>query len=818
MPSLAEKDVDTELHCTHCSDVCDDDSIRADDTVFCCLGCKTVYQILHENGLDAYYRLEDQPGVSLKHNKGKDYYAFIDKEDIQRKILNYLGDDLAKLRLFIPSIHCSSCIWLLENLYKLKNGINLSIVNFPRKELSIDYDPRAITLREVVEMLASLGYEPEITLETTENKNQVSKHQRNLLIKIGVAGFAFGNIMLFSFPEYVGLDRLVEPQFSRFFSFVSMVFSLPVIFFSASDYFKSAWSGLKQRLISIDVPIVIGVVALFTRSVYEVAMAYGTGYFDSLAGLIFFLLLGKWFQGKTYESLLFDRNYKSYFPVAVTKLLHNGKDKDNDRESIPINELVPGDRILIRNAELIPADAVLISEEAWVDNSFVTGESRAVRKCSGDYIYAGGKQAGPVIELEVAREVSQSYLTQLWNKDAFKKSHTSNQKDLINKISKYFTAVVLLIAFGAGTFWLISDPSKALNAFTAVLIVACPCALALATPFAVGSTLRVFGRNGFYLKNGDVVELLANVDEIVFDKTGTITMQSQDRNGITFTGELNEKDKQRIADLTTNSSHPLSRIIAGSLTSNFSTGRNRSISDYTEVKGKGISAKVDGAGVMLGSAEFTGYNYVNGADHRTSRVFVTIDNEKKGFFSITNTYRENFERVIIKLRGAYKMSVLSGDNSAERSFLENVFPENTELYFEQTAYDKLGFVKKRQDTGSNVLMIGDGLNDSGALAQADVGIAVADNVNNFTPASDAILSGSNFSLFPAILSFSKTTVKVIIYSFVLSFIYNIAGLGFAISGNLTPVFAAILMPLSSISVVVFTTGAINLMASKVGFR
>ncbi len=806
--------VEQELICTHCGEKCEDASISVDNNYFCCLGCKTVFEILNDNGLDAYYRLEDNPGNSLKREKGNSYYSFLDTPAIWKNILDYNEESLAKVRLFIPSIHCSSCIWLLENLYQLKKGILVTIVDFPRKTMQIDFNPQQISFREVVEVLAALGYPPDLDLENNseDKKDLKTKSQRELLVKIGVAGFAFGNIMLFSFPEYIGLDRLTEPEFSRVFSAISMLFSIPVVFYSAADYFKASWQGIKQKVMSIDIPIVIGIMALFLRSSYEVISFTGTGYFDSLAGLVFFLLVGKWFQGKTYESLLFDRNYKSYFPIAITRL------KDDESENIPINELSKGDRIRVRNAELVPADCILMSNEARIDNSFVTGESTPVHKSSGDYVYAGGRQVGPAIELEVAKEVSQSYLTQLWNNDVFEKEDGGQGHILINRVSKYFTMIVFLLAVFAGVFWLINEPSVAINAFTAVLIVACPCALALSTPFATGSTMRVFGQNGFYLKNGEVIEKMAAINHIVFDKTGTITKQS-DIGDIIFIGNLSSEDMILLEALTSNSSHPVSRMIGMYLNANAKVKEQHfRISDFEERKGMGISAFVNGNKIFLGSAKFTGASEPEEKKIDSTRAYVSINGIVNGFFKIGNKYRNHFEDIIDNISENYELSVLSGDNSSEKDYLELIFPSNSDLQFDQTAFDKLDYIKGKQKNNERVLMLGDGLNDAGALAQADVGIAIADDINNFTPASDAILSGSNFRDLPRMLKFSKTTMRIIIVSFILSFLYNIVGLSFAVSGMLTPVFAAILMPLSSITVVVFATGSVSLMAKRIGFK
>jgi len=802
---IVEENIGTESLCAHCGELCDETGISFNDSNFCCLGCKTVFEILHENGLDAYYRLENKPGNTLKEAVKNQHYQYLDDPKVQQKILDFQDQNIAKIRLYIPSIHCSSCIWLLENLHRLKKGILVSQVDFPKKTARIDYNPVEISLREIAEMLTVLGYAPEITLEKgVDQQKKGSNKQRELLVKIGVTGFSFGNIMLFSFPEYLGMDRLIDPSFSRVFGYVSFLFILPVIFYSAGDYFKASLQSLKQHIISIDVPIALGISALFLRSVYEVISATGTGYFDSLAGLVFFLLLGRWFQGKTYENLLFDRNYKSYFPIAITRI------KGEENKSVPINELKPKDRILVRNNELVPADCILISNATSIDNSFVTGESEPISVKKGDYIYAGGRQVGPGIQLEVKKEVSQSYLTQLWNNDAFKKEN--HREVMINRVSKYFTLIVLLLALFTSLYWYLVDPGKILNAFTAVLIVACPCALALSTPFAVGNSMRILGKAGIFLKNGHIVETLANVNKIVFDKTGTISHQSNARE-VTFNGNLTNQEASWVASLASNSIHPLSRMIVQKLET--SQAQNFDTLNFIEVKGQGISGSVLGNDIQIGSADFLGLD--DNDTPETSRVMVLINGNFKGTFNIQSSYRKGLASLLDRLALNYPMTVLSGDNASDKKYLEKIFPENAGLYFNQSAYDKLEKIKADQEKSKVVMMVGDGLNDSGALAQSDVGIAVTDNTNNFTPASDVILSGAQFNMLPGMLSLAKGTKRIIIASFVLSFLYNIAGLSYAVSGLLTPIFAAILMPISSISVVVFATLSTRLVATKYGF-
>jgi Cu+-exporting ATPase len=291
------------------------------------------------------------------------------------------------------------------------------------------------------------------------------------------------------------------------FGFLNLAFAIPVLFYSGNDYLLSAFKNLRRKIINIDLPIAIGMLAIFMQSSYEIISQSGAGYMDSLCGFVFFLLIGKWYQNQTYQALSFERDYKSYFPVAVTKI------NNYEEENIPIKDLKEGDRILVHNQELIPTDATLLKGEANIDYSFVTGESRPVRKAIGEMLYAGGRQIGSSIELEVKSKVEQSQLTKLWNQDE-KVDEYTNLSKLIDKVSMNFTLVVISISILTAVFWSIVDASVVLKAFASVLIVACPCALALSIPFAYGNTMRLLGKKGFYLKNSEVVENSQNLTQL----------------------------------------------------------------------------------------------------------------------------------------------------------------------------------------------------------------------------------------------------------------------------------------------------------------
>jgi Cu+-exporting ATPase len=784
-----------KTRCYHCGDDCISPAYFTDEKHFCCQGCKSVYEILSASKLGNYYSYNDHPGINRAHVDKR--FGYLNEPDIAKDLVDYKDDNITIVTFYIPQIHCSSCLWLLEQLNKMEPAIHYSRVDFLKKQLNIRFDHRKLNLRQLVELLYNVGYEPVISLQDIIKK-QNAPNKDNLVQKIAVAGFCFGNVMLLSFPEYFGIS-VYEQAFKHFFGWANILFSLPVVLYSGREYFVSAWHNLRNRVLNIDFPLALGIGVLFARSVVDVLLNNDPGFTDTLCGLVFFLLIGKFIQKKTYYHISFERDYRSFFPVAVNVLY------DDVERPVSLSQLHAGQRIVIRHNEIIPADAILLKGRAVVDFSFVTGEAEFVDKTLGEIIYAGGRQMGEAIELEVVKSVSQSYLTQLWNNEAFKRNKDNPIQTFNEKVSRYFTVALLAIAFGSLLFWLSSDYKRGLAAFTSVLIVACPCALALSTPFTMAAALSIFDKNLFYLKNTRVVEQMAAVDTIVMDKTGTIT--NGESNSIELQTSLTELQKQLIYSACTNSIHPLSRMICNYL------GKMRAlpVMTYREVGGQGIAAVIDKHHIAVGSGNMVKMD-MNEDDNNTA-VHITIDDKYLGCFAIKHNYRDGL-RDITQLSAEYELYLLSGDNDKEKQTLLQFFNTTNHLQFNQTPQDKLDFIQSLQVYEHKVMMIGDGLNDSGALKQSDVGVAITDNVNNFSPGSDAILDGKSFKKLPLFLRFSKDAVFVVHISFIISLAYNLIGLSYAVTGNLSPLIAAILMPASTVTIISFTSIATHLFAKK----
>lgn len=775
--------------CYHCGTECASSHPVIDEKHFCCEGCKWVYELLDSNELCNYYNLNEHPGLSQKFTVWRDKFVFLDLPEIRNELVQFSDDHQTHLHLHLPQIHCSSCLWLLENLYRLDSGIGFSRVSFAEKKIHIIYEEGKTSLRKVVELLTTLGYEPQLDF-SFHNKSAAShSRQRKRILKIGLAGFCFANIMMLSLPDYLSAASGVEQELAWVFRLIILSLSLPVFFYCASEFFVSSWNGIKTKFINIDFPIALAIAITFGRSLYEMNSGIGNGYMDSMSGIVFFMLVGRYIQERSNHSIAFDRDYKSFFPIAVQ--LISGK----EIKAVPIEKLSVGDRILIHNQEIVPADGIVVNGHAAVDYSFVTGESDIKEILGGASIYAGAKQTEGNIEIEIRKPVSQSYLTSLWNREAFQKEKQNDQSEL-DKLGQYFSLVVVLLAFAAGAYWLGQNRTDLMwNALTTILIVACPCALLLAANYTNGYSLAILAKNKFYLRHADVLDAIAKTKHIVFDKTGTLTESNMPN--IEFKGKpLSKRQVLRINSLAKQSSHPLSQALYHFTKS----GEELELKYFKQMDGKGIEAWIDEKHIMLGSADFVGID--KNVEQDATVIYIKEDGECFGYYVIRQKYRNGLAGLLRRLKESYSLSMVSGDNDQEKEHLSELFGADSKLYFKVPPERKLEYIQSLQENSKQaIMMVGDGLNDAGALKQSHVGIAVTENMNNFTPASDAVLDGSAFDKLNELFLYVLDRKKIIMIIFCYSFLYNVIGSWFALRGVLEPVIAAILMPLSSISII-----------------
>lgn len=822
--SITSKIQDGQMQCHHCGEMCSHTGIQEDGYVFCCEGCKSVYQLLRDNDLCTYYDLNAHAGVSFKNFqniKRRSRFDYLEDAVMVEKLLLFSDGEVARVEFHLPQIHCTSCLWLLEKLHKLNDGVLSSRVDFMQKNLLITFYLNRLSLRNLVELLTTLGYEPELHLQHLTTREETASReslQRAMYMKIGIAGFAFANTMIFSFPEYLAGGTELSESLRRLFGYLSIAIALPVLFYSASGFFRSAWQSITQRRINLDVPIVLGILALFFRSVVEILNGSTSGYLDSFSGLVLLLLVGRLVQQKTFDTISFDRDYTSYFPIAIA-VKRSGKET-----TIPLSDLGVNEHLIVRNKELVPADSILTSATGHIDYSFVTGESAPVEVVQGSLVYAGGRVIGKTLEMTSSKGVSQSYLTSLWNNDAFAKHDKNALETIADRFGVYFTVLTLLLAGLAFMMWL-PNLTLAVNAATAVLVVACPCAMTLAAPFALGWTLKIFGKAGFYLKNTSVVIDISRINAIVFDKTGTLTTSQKSK--VVYGGKrLSAKEQELCAIALNSSQHPLSRMILNTFSYTI-IPPTTVVERVVEIPSLGISCVIDGHSIAFGTAKFIeeqcshellfcetvrSMKTKNVSENLGSSVHCSIDGDYKGMFIVQSELRSGLGDLFAKLREQNDVFLLSGDNDHEKERLSEFFPHSRTMRFFQTPHDKLEAVKELQETGLQVMMIGDGLNDAGALKQSNVGIALAEETALFSPSCDAVLASSQLHRLQDFISFSRLTKRIIICAFWISVVYNLVGLTFAVMGWLSPLVSAILMPISNATVIGFSTGAVQLAA------
>ena len=796
--------------CRHCGLPCDIVVFSGASGPFCCVGCEAVFDLLAAQRLTGYYADRPAPGVTQKDRERRpaDRFAGLDDPEVAARLVQFEDGQTAVATFAVPAVHCGSCVWLLEQLWRFDPGITRSEVSLQHRTVRVEFRRAATSARRIAEQLAALGYEPVTDAESTTGT--VPRARRRLYTQLGVAGFAFGNMMLFSIPRYAN-GRPLGDGFQSLFDGLNVALALPVLLFSAADYFRIGWRAVRARTISIEVPVAIGLAVLAGRSLVDIATRRGPGFLDSFAGLVFFLLIGRLFQQKAFERLAFDRTFRSFLPLTVHI------EEGGAIRTAAVGALRPGDCLVLRRHEIVPADALLLDVDAAVDYRFLTGEETPLVVRAGERVRAGGRAAS-AMRLTVLRTPSESELASLWANPAFARRKDRWIVEAGARFGAWFTLLACGVALAGAIAWW-PDAAASATVATAVLIVACPCALTLSAPITLGTAMGLLGRRGLYLKDAAVVLDLSRVDTVIFDKTGTLTTTAS--LAVVAVGGLTRHQWALARRMAAESSHPVSIAIARAdgpdgLAGPAIGGRGEPMSpsrrpqQVREVPGEGLTGLVDGEQVAIGSAAFVA-RLTRQPVGPPDRTFVAIGGHV-GWVRLTATPRPGVDAAARTLQREHALMLASGDSGSERAQWSPLF--GPAMHFHQTPEDKLALVERERRAGRRVLMVGDGLNDAGALRAADVGLSVCDDSACIVPACDGVIGGSRLADLPAVLHFARRARQIVIACFAVSIAYNVVGLTLALTGSLTPLASAILMPVSSLTIVGMSSGGVRWAARR----
>lgn len=771
------------LICTHCGEITNNQSFSIKAHIFCCNGCKVVYQFLSDNGLNNYYELQKTPGTVITNKQENKDFSYLDDLDLLESIHEFYSEKVAKITLLIPSIHCSSCVWLLEKLPSILNGVQSSRCNLFQSKLTINYCPKIVDLSQIISQIYQLGYETELNFDNKKtNSSQTTDENLETLIRLGVAAFCLINTMTLALPEYLSPGE-VTPTIKKAFDYISFILTLPVVFFSAKPYFNSASKSLKFGIVNWDVPIVLGILSLFFTSIYALFTNSGQLYFDSLCGFLFFLLLGEWVKKRSFKKLNFDRNFNSFLPLGITI------EENENFKTIPLDKLVKGQKVLIRSKEIIPCDGTLLSNEAQINYSFITGEFPSVNLKKGEDIKAGGLVENSSIFIQSENSAKESYLMKLWQELEDIKSSDKKEKFPFAFI---FSIIVILLAIITFFIWLPTSFDLAILHMTSILIVACPCALALSKPYTLSNAQRILSKHGLFLKKSETLEKFYDIEHIIFDKTGTLT---QINLGIFQNSTLTNEHLSLIKSCAILSQHPICTKIVSEL-SKVSTLVH---SDFLELEGLGITGIFNEKTIKIGKAKhcFTSKQ----KNYCLSKTYITINDKIVHSFSYFDQPRQGVKKLIQNLQKSFDISLLTGDQKKENHPIFDIFNDKSTLLFNLSPEDKLNYIKK---TKQQCLMVGDGMNDAGALRASTLGFSICENLQGFYPSCDGIILASNITELSKYFRYAIICKRIVKLSLLLSICYNFFGLYFAMTGKLTPLISAVLMPLSSLSVMFFT--------------
>ncbi len=778
--------------CYHCGEPSEpgyEAELEGASRAFCCAGCQAVASAISAGGLGEFYRYRDR--YSQKPELDATEFAAFDLEDVQKEFVREV-DDGREAVLVLGGISCAACAWLIEHHLGQLDGVARVRVNVANHLASITWNPAERSLSSLLFALHQIGYQA--TPGSDEAAERIrQKERRNALVRIGVAGLGMMQVGMVAIALHAGTIQGIEANWQHFLRWISLLFALPVMGYSAQPFFISAWRSLRARQLNMDVSVSLALALAFAASVVGTVRNVGEVYFDSVSMFTFFLLVGRYLEMRARHTSLFESQ-------RLSQLLPRAAEKKADTEwaLVPLSALKPGDHVRVRAGEVVPVDGLLLSAHAATDESMLTGESEPVRKNAGDALYAGSVLGDVSVELEV-RAIGEG--TRL---DAVQKlldaalSEKPRQQALADRVARYFVAAVLVVFAAVYGTWLWVDADRAFWVALSVLVVTCPCALSLATPAALAAGLNGLRRWGFLLVSPSALSVLPRLTHVIFDKTGTLT---EGRPHIAECRVLGAEDEADVLNITASlerySRHPLAQAFAA-------LPASLAVESVRTHPGQGIAGQINGADYRFGLAEFamtTPPPYPGTG----SWQLLSRDGEALAWFRFEDAPRADAREALAALQAqGLGISLLSGDRTANvKAFVERHFSgfHFTAALGGQLPQDKLDALRARRDQGEVVMMVGDGINDVPVLSAADVSVAMGGASHLARVSADAVLLNQRLRTLVEVRPLAQRIQTVIRQNFAWALGYNLLALPLAAAGLIPPYLAALGMSASSLVVV-----------------
>lgn len=767
---------------------------------FCCAGCASVFRILKACSLDDYYRYRDYSGAEARaaRTSGRGY-AELDAPEFARLYCKQLGDGRLGTELFLENVHCAACVWLVEKVATVLPGVTEARLDLSRGILRVAWDPAIVRGSRIASWLDSIGY-PSHPVHGIDRDALRKREDRKLLMRIGVAFAAAGNAMLFAIALYSGAFSTMEHRYLELFRWASMVVALPSVFWAGAVFHRGALSALRTRTPHMDLPISLGILVGTVGGVVNIVRAQGEIYFDTLTMLVFLLLVGRWLQQRQQRKADSIADQLHALAPSTARLLRDGVATD-----VPVETVSAGDLVEIRAGEHVPVDGHVVEGASSIDESLLTGESLPKEVVSDDPVHAGSVNLSARLVVRAEKTGQETRLSRLVERVSEAASRRAPVILLANRLSGYFVLAVLAIAaITTAAVWH-HGPSFALQRAVALLVVTCPCALGLATPLAVSAALGRAAGRGLMIKGGEYLEALARPGLVVFDKTGTLTEGRLSL--VDFAGDA--AVRPLVAAVEAGSAHPIARALSQATEAT----PNLCVESMRETLGGGVEAVVSGRRLVVGSAAFVGSHastrppWLIDTIERFARrgltpVLIAVDQEVRAVAGVGDSVRADARESLETLRRlGHRLAILSGDQPAVvRAVVEQIGVPFEHVIGGATPEEKLAFIEECARDGA-VFMVGDGVNDAAALSAATVGIAVHGGAEASLAAADVFATKSGLRPIVELAEGSRRTLRVIRGNLARSLVYNLTVGGLAATGFVGPLLAAVLMPVSSLSVV-----------------